>query len=128
MQGEVLNEPRWEFGRRDSGRRRVLVSFSEADEMIAPSNDATGGVNPTLQEVEAARAVVVVSHVVLTRPDQLHRCADGLRDVAGLKHEIAVETATKGAASPTQVDGDIGLRDVQDLRYQSAGSSRELGG
>ena len=74
-------------------------------------------VQPGLEVVEAARPILVVGHVVFSRPEQLHRHArqpglrallgDDARDLADLDVVVAVQTTAEAAARPHQVHRDL---------------------
>ena len=96
------HEPRRELDAVDVRRVREALDaalvVAEADEVVAPGDQLAGRVDAGLQEVEAAGTVVVVPHVVFTRPQQLHRHADLLRDRRRLDHVVVGEPAAEAAA------------------------------
>jgi hypothetical protein len=75
---EVLDEERRELIPGDVRRLRVLIALAEGDEVIPPRDELAAGVDAARQGVLPARAIHLVAHVVLTRPQQLDRCAADL--------------------------------------------------
>ena len=87
---------------------RVLGVRAERDEVILPGGELAGAVDGALERVEAAHPVEVVLHVVLSRPLQLHRGADALRDQRGLAHHVVDQPPSEPAADARLVDGHAG--------------------
>ena len=66
--------------RSGSPPRAYVRAFAEGDEVVPPADELARLVEAGLQEVESGRAIVVVTHVVFARPQQLDRDADLLGD------------------------------------------------
>src|SRR5690606_25953645 len=73
----------------------------EGDEMVVPANHLAGRVDAAAQEVEAARAEVVVLQVVLAGPGQLDRrlVPHALGDGGGLDDEVRAQAPAEAAAA-----------------------------
>src|SRR5690349_14258581 len=76
--------------------------------------------------MESARAVVVVMHVVFTRPQHLDRNTNLLGNRARLTHVVVGETTAETAADALQVDRDAGRGDAKRRRNQLAPLLRRL--
>ena len=74
--------------------------------MILPRAELARRVDGALEEVEAARAIEVVAHVVFTRPAELHRHADLLGDDRRFGQVVVGEPAAEAAAHADHVQGD----------------------
>ena len=84
------------------------------------------GVDAALQIMEASGTIVIVRHVVLARPQQLHGLAYYLRDGRGFKRVIVGETASESAAGLHQMPGDVGFGDSEQLGDLRPPSRRRL--
>ena len=102
LEVEVRDEARGELDAGDvRGVREALVArrvVAVADEVVVPRHELAGRVDARLQEVEAARPVVVVTHVVFARPQHLHRHADLLGDGGRFAHVVVREAPAEAAA------------------------------
>ena len=56
-------------------------------------------VDAARDELEAARTIVVMRHIVFARPEQLHRHADLLGDVSGFSAVVVSQTAAEATAA-----------------------------
>ena len=85
-------------GNSTPGIRRVreallaLRVVAVADEVIAPRHELAGRIDTSLQEMESSRPIVVMMHVVFTRPQHLDRHTDLLGDGRSFAHVVVGET------------------------------------
>ena len=118
---KLRHERRREFVGSDAGRRRELLAFAETDEVIAPAVMRPDASTPALKRVEPARPVVVVLHVVFTRPQHLDRRASQLaRDPRGLEHVVVGQTTTEAAADAKDVHLNVRQRNAEHRGHQAA--------
>ena len=115
-----------ELGAGHVGRGREGLALAVARVVAGPRGDATRGVEPATQLVEAARAVEVVAHVVFARPLQLHRCADHARNPRGFHRVVVGEPPAEAAAGAQQVRRHLRRRDAERLRHGLAATFRRL--
>ncbi len=100
---------------RDEASRELVGGNDRgrAGDEVAERDQLARRVEPGLEVVEAARPILVVGHVVFSRPEQLHGHArqPGLRPLLGhdsrdlpdLDVVVAVQTTAESAARPHQV-------------------------
>src|SRR5262245_20751263 len=109
----VWDEARRKLDARDVSRvgetLLALRIVTVADEVITPGYELSRRVDTSLEEVEATRTIVVVAHVVFTRPQHLHRYADLFGDRRSLAHVVVRETTTESATCSLNVDRDVRL-------------------
>ena len=104
---------------RDESSRELVGGNDRvrAGDEVAERDQFARRVEPGLEVVEAARPILVVGHVVFSRPEQLHGHArqpglrpllgDDSRDLADLDVVVAVQTTAESAARPHQVHRDL---------------------
>ncbi len=113
----VLDEAAREVGARVPGLRRDGGAAAVRDEVIAPRHDMAGRVESAFEEVEPARAVEVVPHVVFARPLQLDRRAvHFLRNPRGFDDVVVGEPAAESTTTAQLVHGDVGFGDAERAR------------
>ena len=121
---------------RPPGRRACRPPGRRAEELLAdggrphqvvPRHQPAGGVEPGPQLVAPGRAVVVVAHVVLARPDHLHRLAGGLRHLRRLDREVGHGAPAEPAAQEGDVDRHLLRREPQRLGHVRLRPGRRLG-
>ena len=88
---------------------------AEGHVVAAPRAQAALGIDGALQEMKAARPVVVVLQVVRAVPCQLDRRPDPLGDRDRLGHRIRVEPTAEAAADARDVHLDLLGIDSEDL-------------
>ena len=82
--------------------------------MILPRDDFAVCVDASLKEVEARRAVVVVRHILLARPEQLDGHANLFGDIRGFDHVVVRQAPAEAAADAGEMDGDVLAVDAED--------------
>ena len=93
---------------------------------VAPGHHLAARVHRTLEKMKASRTIVAVSHVVLTRPQELHRRPGFARDPRRLHHVVVLQAPAEAAADARQVDGDVLRRDAHRPAHQFATGLRHL--
>ena len=87
---------------------------------IRPGNRSPAVVKTTAETADRRRAIAVLGHVLLARPDQFHGAADGLGDLRGLLRIVGVDTAAEASAEVAVVDGDVVRFEFQDIGHGGA--------
>ena len=93
-----------------------------------PRNQFSLAVETRFATANVSRTVVIVGHVLLARPQQLHRRAVGLaRQLCGLHDDVGHIAAAETAPQVRHLDVDFGLLEPQGLCHGGGGESRRLG-
>ena len=129
VEAEVGHEAGRELLGRDVGGRHELLALAERHEVVrARRRGGPTASTPRLEGVEPARAVEVVLHVVLARPQQLDRRAAHLaRDPRGLDHEVVGQAPAEAAADARHVDVMSLERDAEESPRPARARSRASG-
>src|SRR3954468_24619284 len=100
MQRIVRDEALRELGGAHGARRDEALAVAIADEVVLPRDQLARGVEAGLEVLPAAGAIVVVLHVVLAGPEQLHGDSGLLGEVRGFDDVVVIETTAETAAAP----------------------------
>ena len=103
-------------------------AVGKRDEVVVPRRQLATCIERAAQEVETARAIVVVPQVVFARPGELDRRADALRDGRGLDDEVRAQAAAEPTAAAHDVQRDPVLGYAQRASHQVLAGCRVLGG
>ncbi len=106
----------------------ALHAVGECDEVVVPAHQLATRVERAAQEVEAARAKVVVTQVVLARPSELDGRGYSLSDSRGLDDVVRTQAPAEAAPGASQVQRDLSLRHAQCGGHQVLSGSRVLRG
>src|SRR5208283_496870 len=123
---EIGNQGGGKLATVDARGGREVFAFTEADEMILPSDDIAGRIETTLEEVIAGGAIVIVVEIVFPGPKKFDGDSRLFGNGCGFKHVVVGETATETSAGAHHVDGDVRSRDVEDLGDLFAATLRSL--
>ena len=114
---------------RRSGRAALV------DVGVLPGDQvATRQVEARAESAEDGRPVVVLTDILFPRPDELHRSADGRRDLGRLDRIVGAGLASEAAAYEAVVNRHVldveaeGARDGHGSRAGSAAADPELAG
>src|SRR5206468_2642373 len=128
---KIFDELRWKFTGRDVGRiceaLRILRA-AIAHEMVSPCDELARRIDSAFKEVESTDAIEVMTQVVFARPQELHRCADRLRNPRRFHHEVIRETPAETATGPHQMNRDVALLHAEGSRNDSPTLGRSLAG
>src|SRR5580658_8549871 len=95
-------------------------SFAVGDEVVLPGYELTAAIDRSLEELKAAATVIVVPHVVLAAPQQLHRCSHRLRNPRRFAHEIVIGTSAESSSGANHANGDIRFGNPQQASHLGA--------
>ena len=95
---------------------------------MRPDDGLPARIEARLQPVDAGGAVLVVLHVVLARPHDLHRGTHRLRRLQGFLDEIQLEAPAEAAAQVGRVHRHLLRRHATDLGAEPLDARLELGG
>ena len=85
-------------------------------EMLGPRDRRAGHVQRRAHAMDARRAIVVVLQVVVARANDLHGCADGLRQKRRLGRIVHHEPTAESAATAFHVHRDVRRGNADDAR------------
>src|SRR2546421_12437942 len=94
--------------------------------MVAPGDELPARIDGAGEGVEPRRAIVIMLHVLLARPQELDRHPRLLCDPSCLDHVVVVEAPPKSAARARQMNGDRVLRDAERFGHEPSTPRRLL--
>ncbi len=99
-----------------------------ARDALVPAGELAFAIDNRLERMHATGAVIVVAEILLARPQQAHRCVDGLGQHHRFGDEVVIEPATVTAADARHADVDLIGGEAGQPLHHGPGLLRRLGG